>query len=290
MYRLIWILLLYLEANLAQATCSREITVPFSQQGVDQWLSGEERRGLSVDYLMEVSRRTGCRFEFRNVPRARAWLMFEKGQADLLLGAVHSPERDKFGVFFSQNVLEGVSLVSLKSTPLHLNSSGDILASGLTLTYVRSHDYGPQTAGLIKALDAQGRVILAKDPTAMLRMVKAGRANGAIVLGSAISVEAHRLRLDDKLSGLIIEDLGWTTSGLYLSKDLNPEDHQLLARTFAEMSKEDFYIHLAQDPLRTQPAWVQTSIRLDTQQAMCLVKSNDTTEAFSLSLRARPSR
>ena len=148
MYRVFWILFLLLASHLAHSACSREILVPFSELGVDQWQREGVRAGLSIEYLEEVSRRSGCRFAYTDVPRARAWLMFARGEADVVLGAVRSARRNEAGSFYSQHIEEGVSLVSLKAHPLHLKSREAILASGLAFSFVRGHDYGPRTAEL----------------------------------------------------------------------------------------------------------------------------------------------
>lgn len=271
MYRFIWILFLLLASHLAYATCSRDILVPFSELGADQWKSKGVHAGLSIDYLEEVSRRSGCRFVYTDVPRARAWWMFARGEADVVLGAVRTDRRDEAGTFYSQRIVEGVSLVSLKAHPLHLKSKEAILASGLTFSFVRGHDYGPKTAELISALTARGSLAPVKDPKAMLRMLEAGRVDGAIVLSSAITADANDLGLDEMLTGIVVENLDWTTAGLYMSKHLPPEDQQLLDHVFTELNEEDFYIQLAEGLLEAQPAWVQASIRLQHQFPLHLV-------------------
>lgn len=265
MYRVCLILFLLVTSHLAHAACSQDILVPFSPLGVDQWRSAGVRTGLSIAYLEEVSRRSGCRFVYMDAPRARAWLMFARGEAGLVLSAVHRSERDQSGEFYSQNVREGVSLVSLKARPLNLNSREDILASGLIFSFIRGHHYGPKTAELISTLTASGRATLASDPETMLRMLKAGRINGAIVLASAITTDAQQLGIDEQLTGIGIKDLDWATTGLYMSKYLPPEDKLLLARAFTELNDEDFYIGLAQNQLDDLPVWVQSSIHLEHQ-------------------------
>ncbi|MCY1289617.1 hypothetical protein D9M68_602840 [compost metagenome] len=97
----------------------------------------------------------------------------------------------------------------------------------------------------------------------MLLMLKAGRVDGIIVLGSVLRVDNHGIELDRELAAVGIENLDWTAGGLYLSKDLLPEDKQLLTRTFTELNEEGLYLRLAQGYLAAQPAWVQSSIRVE---------------------------
>lgn len=86
--RMLGVVLLQLLLGVAQAECTRDILVPFSDVGVDLRLVDGKRGGISVDYLDEVSRRTGCRFVYIDVPRARAWWMLAHAQADVVPGAI----------------------------------------------------------------------------------------------------------------------------------------------------------------------------------------------------------
>lgn len=246
----------------AHAACSRDILVPFSDVGVDLRLVDGKHEGLSVDYLDEVSRRTGCRFVYIDVPRARAWWMLAHAQADVVPGAIQADWRDESGDFYDQYVLEGVSLLSLKTSPLKLESSKAILASGLRFAFVRGHDYGPHTAELVRILEARGQLTLVKDPGTMLRMLQAGRIDGAIVMASIVTTEAAQLGLNEGLFGQGIDDLEWGTTGIYLSKISLPEaDRELLERTFRELNEEGFYVRGYQQLQAGMPDWVGAGFR-----------------------------
>lgn len=254
--------LLSLVINVASADCSREILVPFSDVGVDLRLVEGRHAGLSVDYLDEVARRTGCKFVYIDVPRARAWWMLAHDQADVVPGAIQTDWRDESGVFYDQYVMEGVSLLSLKSSPLKLSSSDDILSSGLKFAFVRGHDYGPRTAELMRVLEARDQLDLVKDPNVMLRMLQAGRISGAIVIASIVTTEAAELGLNEGLHGVGIDDLEWGSTGIYLSKTrLQPEDAQLLAKAFTELNDEGFYVRGYQQLQARMPEWVGAGFR-----------------------------
>ncbi|MDA7088438.1 transporter substrate-binding domain-containing protein [Pseudomonas sp. SA3-5] len=247
---------------MAQAECSRDIVVPFSDVGVDLNATGGQRGGISVDYLDEVSQRTGCHFVYVDVPRARAWYMLAHQQADVVPAAIRTGWRDDSGVFYDQFVQEGVSLLSMKERPQRLNSMEAILHSGLTFTFVRGHDYGPRTAELIELLEAQGQLRLVKDPGIMLRMLQAGRIDAAIVMASIVTTEAAALGLNDTLHGEPIEDLEWGSTGIYLSNStLLPADAKLLASTFEQLNDEGFYVQGYQQLQANMPPWVTTGFR-----------------------------
>ena len=246
----------------APASCSRDILVPFSDVGVDLRVVEGKHGGISVDYLDEVSRRTGCRFVYIDVPRARAWWMLAHDQADVVPGAIQTDGRDESGVFYDQYVMEGISLLSLKNSPLKLASTKAILASGLRFAFVRGHDYGPNTAELVRALGARGQLTLVKDPGTLLRMLQAGRIDGVIVMSSIVTTEAEQLGLNEDLFGEGIDDLEWGTTGIYLSKTSLPElDRELLGRTFRELNEEGFYVEGYQQLQSGMPKWVGSGFR-----------------------------
>lgn len=260
------VVLLPLCVSAAQATCSRDIRVPFSDVGVDLRLVDGQHAGLSVDYLDEVSRRTGCRFVYTDVPRARAWWMLAHGTADVVPGAVQADWRDETGVFHDQYVMEGVSLLSLKGRPVKLSSSRAIIDSKLQFLFVRGHDYGPRTAELIHVLQAQGQLTLAKDPGGMLRMLEAGRVDAIIVMASIVTTEAQSQGLNDALYGVGIDDLEWASTGIYLSKSSLPAaDAELLGRTFNELNDAGFYVRGYQQLQADMPEWVGAGFRYGRQ-------------------------
>jgi polar amino acid transport system substrate-binding protein len=254
--------LLQLLASTAHAACSRDIQVPFSDVGVDLRLVDGLRAGLSVDYLDEVSRRTGCRFVYTDVPRARAWWLLAHGKADVVPAAVQAGWRDESGIFHDQYVMEGVSLLSLKARPIKLSSSRAIIDSKLQFLFVRGHDYGPRTAELIHVLQAKGQLNLVKDPGGMLRMLRAGRVDAIIVMASIVTTEAQSQGLSEALYGVGIDDLEWASTGLYLSKSSLPAaDTELLGRAFNQLNDEGFYVRGYQKLQVDMPEWVGAGFR-----------------------------
>lgn len=52
--------------------------------------------GLYFDLMNEAARRLGWRLSYLEAPSARALKMMEQGEADLMLGPLHSPERERY--------------------------------------------------------------------------------------------------------------------------------------------------------------------------------------------------
>jgi polar amino acid transport system substrate-binding protein len=57
---------------------------------------GEDGGGLYYELLKEAARRLGWALQFSEVPSARAFLMMEQGEADLMMGPLRSLERERF--------------------------------------------------------------------------------------------------------------------------------------------------------------------------------------------------
>jgi polar amino acid transport system substrate-binding protein len=67
------LLILLACAASAQAACSRPVRVVISPMGRNMMAcTGGQASGLVPDFLKQVAARTGCRFHFTMVPRARA--------------------------------------------------------------------------------------------------------------------------------------------------------------------------------------------------------------------------
>lgn len=60
---------------------------------------GDRCSGIYCDALLEIGRRTGLRFRFAETPGARALMMMQYAQADIMLGPTKTPERERYMVF-----------------------------------------------------------------------------------------------------------------------------------------------------------------------------------------------
>lgn len=58
--------------------------------------AAEGARGLYFELLQEAARRLRWRLSFSEVPAARAFKMMELGEADLMLGPLRTPERERY--------------------------------------------------------------------------------------------------------------------------------------------------------------------------------------------------
>ena len=227
----------------AMAACSRPIQAPAAPIGLSVIVKGSEVSGAFPEFLAAVGRKTGCRFVFPVVPRARLEVMFENGQADLIMASVQSDQRDRHGSFIPL-VSSRVTLVSLDSKRPPVSSMADILnRRELSLVLVRGYDYGFAYRGLLDALGAEGRVRFEKDPLGVARALKGGIADATIMPPTAlIGAVQGDPRVADIVSRIRVEpldELSWSKGGLYLSAtSLPPRDRALLEQAFADAARQ----------------------------------------------------
>jgi polar amino acid transport system substrate-binding protein len=220
----------------AVAECSRPINVPAAPQGVSVVISQGEVTGIMPDILRMVAKETGCDFKLPVVPRARLEMMFSSGDADLLMFATKTPERDQSGQFvplFKSRAM----LVSVKplGNPVH---SIEELAQrpDLRVCLVRGYDYGLAYRRLTSEVMAD-RWCYARDVSDVLRRLQANMADVTVLLpGSvfgAIKSDSRLKDLDGKVKFAELGDVPWQDAGVYVSTRTLPiQDQTVLVDAF----------------------------------------------------------
>ncbi|MCG2584507.1 ABC transporter substrate-binding protein [Massilia sp. TS11] len=230
-------LVLSLCAAAAHAECSRPIQVPVASTGMSVIVHGAQVSGIYPDILAGVSSRTGCRFVYQPVPRARLEALFEAGRADLLFPAPRTPKRDPSGTFIPL-VQARATIISIDPKLPVIHSLAQLKEANLRLAIVRGFDYGPTYQQFIEAYKAAGRVYLEVDPIAVARLLKAGFADATImtptVLAGAIQEDSRVADLLQRLRVDPVPELAWIESGIYLSNRLNESDRQELMKSLSE--------------------------------------------------------
>ncbi|MFH7044400.1 substrate-binding periplasmic protein [Paucibacter sp. JuS9] len=216
---------------LAWGECSRPLKVPVSPIGLSVTVDGETIGGVYPDVLRGLG--DACRFEFSSVPRARLELMFEAGQADLLIPATRTPRRDELGLFVPM-VRSRATLISLldKDRPA-LRSLDELLRRReLRVVLVRGFDYGEAYLAMARELGSQARLVQAVDPLEAARMLSMGMADLTVmspsIIAGAIHNDSRYKPLLAKLRIESVEEMPWGESGAYLSKSLPGADRAML--------------------------------------------------------------
>lgn len=216
-----------------QDTCSRPIQLPFASLGYSVITTGDTITGIYPDIIRSVSSKETCQFVFSVVPRLRLEVMFENGQADVLLPAIKTAKRDENGIFIPL-IYTRATLVSFTSSRPAIKNMQELLEQRhLRVALVRGYDYGPAYLSMMEELGKQNRLIMEADALSVARMLKAGAADiGIMAPYIFFGTVQNDARVDDMLNKIryeAIPELSWGESGMYLSKKtLNANDRAAL--------------------------------------------------------------
>lgn len=226
----------------AHANCSRPLTVPMAPIGLSVSFEDERSAGVYPTLLREMTPATGCEFQVQRVPRARLQRMFETGQADLLIPASSSPGRERDGEFVPL-IQVRASLMSLSADRPAPRSLAELLAQrDYRLAVVRGFSFGPAYDNAVAMLRAQKRLLEEADATGVARALREGLAHGTVMTASIL---IGTLVQDTDLTPLLkqvrveaLEELGWSESGVYLSRhSLSEPDRRRLRLAFQQQAK-----------------------------------------------------
>lgn len=239
----------------AQAACSRPLKVAASPMGRNMMVAADGSvSGLVPDFLQLAAARTGCRFDFITVPRARAHMLFEAGEVDLLPAASRIEERDRVGLFIHMYNSRAMLLALAGRLPPEL-ALDEVGKRGLTLGAVRGNYYGPEYQRLVEQAASQPRLSLVPDPDTAARMLGAGRFD-AVLAGPSVLVEALQLAgLADKVAVTSVSGMQPAQVGIYLHRQALPAaDQARLRDAIAGLVARGEYSRLVRQ-YYAEPAW-----------------------------------
>jgi polar amino acid transport system substrate-binding protein len=175
------------------------------------------------------------------VPRSRIEVLFRAGQADVLLAATRSAERDRAGQFLAL-MQTRPGLLTLDTPAASIRSLADLVARpDIGVVAVRGFDYGPGYDAMLRQLEARQRLRYAKDPREALRLLAAGIGKATIMpptalYGAALG-DARTAPLAGRVRSVALEDMPWSPSGVYLSAALPQPDRSALAAALAQPAR-----------------------------------------------------
>ncbi|MBC3869584.1 substrate-binding periplasmic protein [Undibacterium oligocarboniphilum] len=230
-------LTLILSTTAAGAHCSRPITVPVAPTGFSVIINGDIISGIYPELLTSLSSKEKCEFVITPVPRARLEMMFDNGQADILIPAARTPRRDQSGIFIPLIYYRAMLIAVHPQQNPPQNFKELLDQTSVRLSVVRGFDYGEGYQSLISELQKQGRLRIEADPVSVARILKSGAADytlmtPSIFAGTVLS-DARVGDMMNKLEYISLAELPWSDSGVYLSrKSLRAEDLAALTEMF----------------------------------------------------------
>jgi polar amino acid transport system substrate-binding protein len=229
--------------TLAQAECARPIRVPVADIGAAVTVKDGEVGGIFPELLRAEARRDGCEIVFSAVPRARQEMLFETGQADVLVPARRSAQRDRHGRFVPMMQSRAALVWIGPDRPRFLALSELADHGTLRVGIVRGYDYDEPYQSAVRALERQGRLVRATDPVSLARMLNEGVADIAVITPTAVTGALRRdprwRHLAERVHYEIDEALPWGDSGAYVSHStaLGARDRARIASWLERMAR-----------------------------------------------------
>lgn len=231
-----------LAATTVHAGCSRPIQVPMSPVGLSVTFDGQRSGGNYPALLRELGPTIGCDFQIQRVPRARLQKMFASGEADLLMPASMSPSRDALGEFVPLIQVRAGLLTLSRDQPPPRSLAELIARPDYKVAVVRGFSFGASYDEAMATLRARQRLVEEADPAGVARALRLGLAQGSVMTASIfvgtlvqepeLAPLMKRLRVDP------LAELGWSESGIYLSRSsLDDADRRTLRTAFTQAAR-----------------------------------------------------
>jgi len=190
----------------------------FSDLGYASYRDGSAIRGITVDLLEEIHRRSGCAFQLGWYPHGRVYAQFFSGQLDVTGAALRNAERDQHGVWLPYTYSQ-FELVLLNQSAGEFHSLADFVErSTARLNVARSIAYSPATQAQMDRLQKLGRLEYVNDFGVVFRKILAGRAEGTLAPPAIHVLHQRQFRLQGKMRATTFAEAPRAMVGIYVSK------------------------------------------------------------------------
>mgnify|MGYP006429815477 CR=1 FL=1 len=107
-------------------------------------------KGIDPEILQEISKITGCKIVFKDIPWKRTLRFIEKGKVDLTYQASINEKRSKYASFSDSYLPYSAILWKFSSDENTYQSLEDFFQSGKNLGITRGYSYGDEADSLIE--------------------------------------------------------------------------------------------------------------------------------------------
>lgn len=135
--------------------------------------------GIDVDFVRELQRRSGCRFEGVTMTRARIWSELEAGRLAMTTSGIATPEREKLYAFAPYILLKHHVWMLKDHAPVR-GLAEFMAAPTLRWGAVRGYKHTPAYDAALEQARSQGRLLEATDDGALLRLLAEGTVDAVI--------------------------------------------------------------------------------------------------------------
>lgn len=157
----------------ANAQCSHRIAAAYTTPLAAEMLGPRPESGVS-SMSDEIATLSGCPIEVVNLPTARVWAEFEKGDLDLVFGATQTDERDRAADFIPTFRFP-ILLVTTKPPGALPDRLEDFASHHLRVGLLRGARLSADAQAVVEELHRQGLIDEATDREEAYRKLEGGR-------------------------------------------------------------------------------------------------------------------
>lgn len=196
-------------------------------------------KGIDKDVVDELRIRSGCRFDFYVLPRARIWQELETGQLDMSVSGIQNPERDRFAWFAPYMALKNIAITAVSADKHSATTEHFLAQQDYKWGAVRAFKHGETADRFLTRMRQQNRVIEGSDVAQIFAMLKAGRVQGIFAQSPV-----YRQHLEPQMLPSQFQLHDW-------APDENPVPHALiLAKSRFSAEQAEQWRKLADDLVR----------------------------------------
>jgi polar amino acid transport system substrate-binding protein len=168
----------------AKVVCpEKPLRVAFDDRGLNYF----KGKGFDIDIARELSKRSGCAMAFSEMPRIRIFDDISRGQVDIALFAIQTPERDKYA-WFAPYMVHKNYVVMAPNAPRYTSMQEFEDDPSATLAVVRGFTHGKLYNEFIDRLRSKKRVYETPASENLLRMVASNRVQAVLSLPSVMTM------------------------------------------------------------------------------------------------------
>lgn len=229
-----WALLFFYFSIFSSLACQLDVRLeqfgPASQKNKqDSWF------GIDMDLTKALMDEAQCSFTVLEVSWARALIMLNSGEIDLVLNVSKTTDREKNYYFIGPVHDETIVFVTYKHEKDPLNTIADILKLGKPIAIQRNAYYGEVIQDLLQQADYKESFVHVADNETKLRLLKRGRISGFLEAKRNV---IHGIKNDSDYEGVWFPDLVIHKNPIYFAlskKSINETLKQKISASFERL-------------------------------------------------------
>jgi len=137
-------------------------------------------KGVDIDLLNELTRRTGCQFDIKITTRAKLWPAIEAGEIDVATNSIATPDRAKLARFVTYFGFKNMMVLPSDQVGTTFSLSALVEKADWRLGLVRGFRYGNYYDYHLKSLLGDDRVVFYDTQLALFNGLRHGEVEAIL--------------------------------------------------------------------------------------------------------------